>query len=204
MKVFLLRLGEIEHGRENRLIGQVDLPLNQIGKDQARWWRNKLERVAFRQIYCSPLIRALHTAEIMASGTSSSITVLPHLREVNLGHWDGLTVAEVKTRFPEEWEQRGLNIHEYRPAGGESFADLSDRVVPVLNQVVNDSEDTVLIVSHAGVNRVILCHVLGISLDGLFRLRQDYGALNIIEHSDALWRVCLMNLKPLSKWALPA
>lgn len=195
MKVYLLRHGEIEQEGEKRLIGRTDVPLSDTGRSQALSWRTALEHVAFRRIYCSDLVRAQLTAEILATGSPRSVTILPELREINLGQWDGLTAEQVKTKFPGEWEKRGANFAEYRPAGGESFADLSNRVVPVFADISDTSDDAVVVIGHAGVNRVMLCHVLGMPIANLFRIRQDYGALNIIERSGDLWQVCLMNFR---------
>ncbi len=196
MKVYLLRHGEIEQTGEKRFIGQTDVALSANGKRQAVWWRTALERIALKAVYCSDLVRSRQSAEILAADVVQSVTVLPGLREIALGQWDGLTAEEVKTRFPGEWEKRGANIAAYRPEGGESFIDLSNRVVPLLNGITDHSEDSIAVVAHAGVNRVLLCHVLGLSIDHLFRLRQDYGALNIIEYSATSHQVCLMNLAP--------
>jgi broad specificity phosphatase PhoE len=198
VKVFLFRHGEIECGGKARLLGRTDVPLSETGRSQALWWRSALERVTFGQVYCSDLVRARETAEILAANATAPITVLPQLREIDLGHWDGMTREEVNARFPGEWDKRGLCISEYRPVAGESFADLAGRVVPVLEVVTNGPEDIVAIVGHAGVNRVILCHVLGMRLQHLFRLRQDYGALNIIEGTHDFRQVSMMNLAPNS------
>jgi probable phosphoglycerate mutase len=176
--------------------------LSETGRKQALYWRGALEHVAFRRIYCSDLARAQQTAEILTTGATRSVTVSPGLREINLGKWDGLTMEQVKTKFPGEWEERGLSIAEYRPVGGESFADLSTRVVSIFESFSEECEDAVVVVGHAGVNRVMLCHVLGMPIDNLFRLRQDYGALNIIEGSPSSWQVRLMNLTPESPLTL--
>ncbi len=196
MQVYLFRHGEIQRDGNARVIGQTDVPLTETGRNQARWWHSMLKQEAFRQVYCSDLVRSRETAEIIARDTPASITVLPQLREIDLGQWDGMTREEVDIRFPGEWERRGRNISEYRPSSGESFADLAARVFPALESLTHDSEELILIVGHAGVNRVILCHILGMPLDHLFRLRQDYGALNLIDVTGDFWQVSLMNLTP--------
>jgi probable phosphoglycerate mutase len=196
MKIYLLRHGEIEQTAEKRLIGQTDVDLTANGKRQAVWWRSALERIALKEVYCSDLVRSRQSAQILAADVLPSVTIMAGLREIDLGAWDGLTAEEVKTTFPGEWEKRGADIAGYRPEEGESFLDLSNRVVPILDEIADDSEDAVAIVGHAGVNRVLLCHVLGLPLEHLFRLRQDYGALNIIEYSSTSRQVCLMNLAP--------
>jgi probable phosphoglycerate mutase len=82
----------------------------------------------------------------------------------------------------------------YRPPGGESFADLSDRVLPAFERVVRESEGDLLIVGHAGVNRVILSRLLGMPLAHLFRLGQGYGCLNILESDADAWIVRGLNI----------
>jgi len=105
-------------------------------------------------------------------------------------------MVTVKSCYPEEWNRRGEDIAGYRPPGGESFSDLSSRIVPVFQEIVSRGLEKVLIVGHAGVNRVILCHVLGMPLANLLRICQDYGCLNIIEQSEGSFRIRVMNMRP--------
>lgn len=194
--IHLIRHGSIEGHEERRFIGQIDLPLDKNGMRQARWWQKELADVAFERICCSDLVRSRETARIIAGDRGTFIDVIPQLREINLGGWDGLSVAEVLQRFPKEYERMGKSISTYRPGGGESFTDLQRRVLPVFERIVGESEGPVLITAHAGVNRVILCHVLGMPLANLFRLDQDYGALNVLAFKDGSFRVRSINLIP--------
>lgn len=196
MKIYLLRHGEIEGPGRKRLIGQTDVALSENGKRQLLHWRPLLRGLGVRTVSCSDLARSRESAEILAADIAPTVTVLPGLREIHLGEWDGLTREEIMSRFPGEWEKRGENIAAYRPEGGESFIDLSNRVVPLLESISGGPEDSIVVVGHAGVNRVILCHALGLSVDNLFRLRQDFGALNIIERTGASYQVYLMNRPP--------
>ena len=187
MKVYLLRHGEIECGAEMRFIGQTDVPLSDTGVKQALWWRDALEPVAVEGIYCSDLVRSRHTAEIVAQKQTSPLTVVPELREIGLGEWDGLTVDEVRTAFPGEWEKRGQNIDGYRPSGGESFSDLAFRALPAFDRIMNKGRKTALVVGHAGVNRVILCEVSRHALEtsfptssGLRRSEHHRGPLRLL------------------------
>jgi probable phosphoglycerate mutase len=200
MHVYLFRHGQIELSNEARVIGQTNVPLDDTGRSQARWWSATLEWLELQRIYCSDLARSRETAEILAGTGSVPIVPLPELREIDLGLWDGLTRGEVKASFPGEWEERGRDIANYRPDRGESFADLAARVVPALEAVTASTDGPIAVVGHAGVNRVILCHILGMPLDHLFRLAQDYCALNIIETGTNPWRVTMFNLRPQSEW----
>jgi len=175
-------------------VGQVDLPLSDQGLSQARRWREKLAFTAFERIYCSDLIRSLDTARIIAGGDEERVHILSQLREIHLGEWDGLSVAEVRSRYPEEWKKRGQDLVGYRPPHGESFADLYKRVLPVFDDIVRALSGKVLLVTHAGVKRVILCQILGMPLANLFRLGQDYGRLSVVDCERRPLRLLAMNI----------
>ena len=170
--------------------------MTERGLRQARWWGAELALVPFEQCYCSDLIRARQTAVILAASLQCEVEVLTALREINLGEWDGLSRAEVCSRFPGEWEKRGRDLAGYRPQGGESFDDLAARVLPVFEHIRQGLSGNALIVAHAGVNRVILCRVLGMPLHNLFRLEQGPGALSILHLHDEELRLAALNRLP--------
>jgi probable phosphoglycerate mutase len=194
--IYLLRHGETEQEGDRRLIGQLDVPLNETGFRQARWWRQELSSVSFERCCCSDLLRSLQTADTLAGLCRGPVEVLPPLREIHLGEWQGLSTAEIQSRFPGEWERRGKDFVSFRPRGGESFSDLVDRAIPVFEQILDRLTGKTLIVAHAGVNRVILCRVLGMPLANLFRLGQGFGALNIIDCSQAGAQLSALNQLP--------
>ena len=99
-----------------------------------------------------------------------------------MGDWQGLSRREMATRRPADYAARGRDIANFRPPGGESFADLAARVLPCWRDIVADGETQVVaIAGHAGVNRVILCHLLGAPLANLFRIAQRPACVNVIE-----------------------
>jgi alpha-ribazole phosphatase len=198
--IYLLRHGEIEQGEKKRFIGQADLPLTENGLHQACLWQQKLKTGLFEKIYSSDLIRARQTALIIAGQHQGKVQLLPALREINLGEWEGLSVAEAQACFPAEWQRREKDLVTFRPPGGESFEDLAVRIGAVFNQIVQGLEGDILIVAHASVNRVILCRVLGMDLANLFRLGQDYGSLNLLQLYKDDWRVVAMNIPADHSW----
>ena len=192
--IYLFRHGEIDTGPSRRFIGQTDLPLNENGRRQARQWRDVLDGVPWRGVFCSDLARAAETAGIIV-GSSASLHTLEGLREISLGSWEGATMAEIRARFPDQWAARGEALNTFRPPGGESFADLALRVMPVFQDISETRQTPLLVVGHAGVNRVILCRLLGMPLTHLFRLDQDYGGLTLIDTSIRPFRVKAMNCR---------
>jgi alpha-ribazole phosphatase len=196
MMIYLLRHGEIETDGQWRYVGQSDIPLTSKGEAQARYWRKTFAGIPFDRIYASDLGRTRRSAEIIAKGRQLEVRMEPDLREIQLGLWDGLTRSEVASRFPGEFEKRGTDLPNLRPKNGESFSDLSRRVVPVFERIAGERVNMILIVAHAGVNRVILCHVLGMPLANLMRLEQGYSALNIVKNGKQGFRVVAMNRLP--------
>jgi alpha-ribazole phosphatase len=180
--IYLLRHGEIGSAGDKRFIGWTDVPLNETGIGQAESWRVKFANTGFDHIFSSDLDRTRLTAHIIARDRALTVQEVPQLREIRLGELEDLPFAEVQSRLPETWRQRGEDLFAFRPAGGESFADLQERVLPAFERIAGGGTDgNVLIVAHAGVNRVILCHLLGMPPGNLFRLGQDYACLNCID-----------------------
>jgi len=194
--LYLMCHGDSRQDDVRRYIGQTDLLLNQTGVEQAKYWQRRLSSVSLYRIYCSNLVRSLETARIIAQDREIPVRPLPELREINLGAWEGLSVTEVRQRFPGEYERRGEDFPDYRPPDGESFSDLRRRIVPVFERIVSEMEGNVLIVGHAGVNRTILCHVLGMPLANLFRLEQQPGSLSIIVRKGTTFRLRGINILP--------
>jgi alpha-ribazole phosphatase len=195
--IYLLRHGDTRYDAVRRYIGWTDVPLSKYGRRQAGWWQKELSPVHFDRIICSDLERSAETTKIIAEGRDVTIEFCPDLREINLGKWDGLEMEKVRLQFPVEYEKRGVNPAAFRPEGGESFFDLSGRVIPAFEKITgSSSEGNILIVGHAGVNRVILCSLLEMPLSNLFRLGQDYGCLDVLTRGDDSIRIRSMNILP--------
>ena len=193
MKIFLFRHGAVQETAEKIFLGRTDLPLSKEGRRQAETWRAHFSGRPPGRIAASPLGRALAFARILAGEHSAGVEVHPALSEIDLGEWDGRPMAEIRKRDPKSWKARGDDIAGFRPPGGETFRDLHERVVPAFERLAGETGTDLLLVCHAGVNRVILCHLLGMPLANLFRLGQDPGCLNVIEKGLHGWRVVAGN-----------
>lgn len=194
--IYLLRHGEIKGASTKRFIGQTEVGLSQAGLHLAALWQKRLSRINMDNVFASPLSRCVDMASIVSRRAKGAITLVDELREIDLGKWDGKPVVEIKNKFPEEWDKRGKNFTGYRPPLGESFLDLSQRVVPAFHEISRENPGNILVVAHAGVNRMILCNLLNKKIDALFSIPQDYGCLNIIDNRDKTPRVQEINLRP--------
>ena len=147
-------------------------------------------------IYCSDLSRAVKSAEIIAEPYGLMPVKIPALRERSFGVWEGMTFSEIKEKFPGEFEAWADNPVAHSPVGGESTLEVKDRVVKALNDILNrHTGENVAVVAHGGVNRILICDILGASLENIFRIEQDYGAVNVIEFWDRYPVVKLLNGK---------
>jgi probable phosphoglycerate mutase len=207
--LLLVRHGEITQSEPRRFVGRRDLPLTEMGQRQAEAWRRALAQTDLAGVWCSSLSRCRETAERILDGRGVLPVALDALREVSLGEWEGLSVEEVRQRFPGEYERRGADLADVAPAGGESFAEAQERAWTAVADILARTEGIALVVAHAGVNRALLCRALGMPLQRLFSLGQDYAALNILHFRQGREPVLqALNLPPLAAGsflaALPA
>jgi len=195
--IYLLRHGEIDKPAPRRFLGQSDLPLNDNGIRQAMALGEQLKSVEFSQVFCSPLQRAVQTAALVSGINPDALEQIAALKEINLGAWEGLTVAEVRARFPGAYKQRGLALENFRPKDGESFGDLAARCCPAL-LALTKVPGPLLIVAHAGVNRVLLSRLRRQPLQQLLEIPQDYCAVNLLARTCGSVRPMACNLRASS------
>lgn len=175
--IYLMRHGSIVGHDVMRFVGQSEVELDDAGLAMAERRRESLSAVEFSRVLSSELSRTRRTAEIV-SGVQPEIVA--ELNEISLGQWQGRTVESIRQTEPDVYAARGRDIAGFRPPGGESFRDLADRAWPAFENIMQNASTNVLVVAHGGVNRVLLCMLLGMPLFKLFRLGQDYGCLNLI------------------------
>lgn len=194
-EILLVRHGEITQSSPRRFVGQTDLPLTDAGREQMAAVSRFLTGRGVVRLVCSPLARCVESAGIVGAALGLVPETMPDLREISLGTWEGLTVDEVRERFPGRYEARGRNLAGFRPPGGESFADVQRRAWPAFELAATDMDGSLAIVAHGGVNRVLLCRILGMPLENLFRLEQRYACVNVLHAEDGGFRVAAMNLR---------
>ncbi|GIW91946.1 MAG: phosphoglycerate mutase [Pirellulaceae bacterium] len=194
--VYLIRHGETDWNMQGRWQGHVDVPLNEIGYRQARLLANRLARdgVKFEAIYSSDLARAYQTAWEIGAVLKVPVQLLPALREIDTGRWSGLTTDEVRTQFPDEWEQI-MQGHDLPRGGGETVAALRQRVVTAVEAMVAQHRGhTLAFVTHGGCIRALLAHAENLT-GSVFGNYPHIGntSVSILEIGYKHWRVKLLN-----------
>jgi len=157
--IFLIRHGETEWNRNGRWQGHTDIPLSQIGREQAQAlaWRLLNEGAFFDHLYASDLCRAFETAQIIGRTLKMSAQPFPCLREINVGSWSGLTKAEIIQRFP------GAFTDFFHSHDGEALDMFDQRVGEgVLELARRHPGERLAIVSHGGTIRGILRYLYAV------------------------------------------
>lgn len=192
--IYLIRHGEILIEKQvRRYIGQIDIPLSKEGVRQAQLVQAQLAKQELTAVFCSDLGRSVATAEIIAKPLNLVPTSRRDLREISMGDWEGKAFTEIAQLYPAEYVKRGQKIVNYTIPGGESFAACQTRILAAFTELVNTTTGNILIVGHAGINRILLCHILGMPLENLFRIAQDYGCINIVIAEKNQYHVKLLN-----------
>jgi alpha-ribazole phosphatase/probable phosphoglycerate mutase len=194
-RVYLARHGQVL-GHENMSVyGHTDVDLTEVGLAQSSHLADRLRLAEIRAIYSSDLKRSVTGARIIARHHNVPLRAVAELKELHFGAWEGLSMSEIRRRFPEELDRRKADILNYRISrDGETIAELSDRIIPCFRRILEEQVGSdFVVVGHGAVNRVILCHALGLELSRLFSIQQDYGCLNVIDYFPDSTLVRLMN-----------
>ncbi len=189
MKILLARHGETPWNAEGRYQGQVDIPLSDLGIAQATALGERLKDLRIDRAVASPLARATRTAQLaLGPARAPRLAFDDGLLEIGHGEWEGLLASEIAERDPERlraWREAPDTV--LMPgAGGESLQIVLDRAWPALARACDGlgAEDTLLVVAHDAVNRVLLARILGLPLAKLWTFRQAPTTLNLLEGPD--------------------
>lgn len=187
-ELILVRHGETEWSRDDRFAGISDIELTDVGRQQAQVLAERLlgSTKSISCVFSSPKKRCLETARIIARQLDLSIEVVPELRELDYGVWEGLRRQEILMQYADEYAVWSRDPALRAPRKGETGNALLDRVRPVILQAVADHlGECFVVVGHKTVNRLLICSLLGIS-PSRYRdvIKQDTACLNVLQFVD--------------------
>ena len=182
-RIILVRHGQTEWNRVERFRGRADVPLNESGLAQAEATGKRVasewQPVA---VYTSPLSRSVKTAESIAKHYDLKVKIHPGLADIDYGEWQGLSPEEAGQRWPEEIDAWYNHPHLARIPGGETLSDLRARLMQTVNELATrHTGETIVLVGHTVINRIILLGILGLGNDRFWRIKQDTCAINVFE-----------------------
>ncbi|HHW39760.1 MAG TPA: histidine phosphatase family protein [Syntrophomonadaceae bacterium] len=194
MRLFLVRHGETKWNREEVFRGQIDVELNERGREQARLTAQALAGLKLAAIYASPLSRAQETARIIAEPHGLPVGILEGLNDLDYGNWQGLSHQEVRERYPELYREWASRPHTVRFEGGEGLDDARRRAVAALEEIAGRHRgQNVVAVSHRVINKVLLLAFLGLDNSHFWEIKQDTCAVNVIEFHPDRYVICRIN-----------
>jgi len=194
-RIYLVRHGQINGYEKIPVVGHTDVDLTETGILQMEQIAERLRLVEIKAIYASDLKRSATGARLISRSHDVPVHFLPELREMYFGDWEGLTLTQIQDRYPEELKKRQNDLVQYEsPGDGESIGHFSERILQCFEGILAEQKhNDFVMVTHSGVNRVILCKALGLNLSQLFNIHQGYGCLNIIDTFPDSALVRLMN-----------
>jgi len=175
--IYLIRHGETDWNLERKYQGHEDIPLNSTGIKQAKIIAENLNDNQFSALYSSDLTRAIQTAQEVAKKVNLPIVTYPELREINQGDWEGKYIKDVLAASGDEVRAVYENPYSVRRPGGESIAEVAERMVACLDHLAEKhNQETIIVVSHGLAIATALCKVRDLPLEmAIHNIPQNTG-----------------------------
>lgn len=179
MKLFLIRHGQTDWNLKGKIQGSYDTELNETGIAQAEELSSKVieQNYKFFKIYSSCQKRALKTAQVLSYHTNVSYEIIKGIEEINLGEWEGLSWAEVKKKFPAEYEEWYNNRRYTKPPKGESYEDMLKRVLEAIHNIIKKGSEDVAVVTHSAVIMCLQCYITNTPFSEMTKFKVDNSAI---------------------------
>lgn len=190
-RIHLLRHGETTGLSSLRYFGSTDLALSDLGREQIRRVKPKIDPIPLRRVFRSEMLRVKQTTEIVLEGRGLEAIGHAALNEVDFGHLEGLTEGEIQEKFSTYWEEWRVEKRATCYPGGESFEGFRARVVEGAKALEREFgfEGETLIVAHRGVIRHLVAHFLGIDPAQARKHAPELGELITLQASGNSWEI---------------
>jgi len=183
-RIFLIRHGETNWNKEGRFQGQIDIPLNNNGKEQARKTCEYLKDINFNKAFSSSMNRPYETAQIILENNKElKIIKIDSLAEISHGLWEGKLEEEINQEWPNLLKNWHDKPEEVVMPEGESIRDVSKRSTNAFQKICLSQKDNdlTLLVAHDAVNKTIVCNIFGIDCSNIWMIKQGNGGITVID-----------------------
>ena len=182
-RLLLVRHGETDWNRAGKFQGQIDVPLNDNGREQSRKAAEFLKNIKLDFAISSSMLRPKETAEIILKYHSGLQLELRHeLREISHGLWEGKFESEIEASYPgllEEWKTTPETV---QMPEGENLQQVWQRAIASWQDIVKSVSGTGIVVAHDAINKAILCHLFGLEPKHFWKFKQGNGAVSVIDY----------------------
>jgi len=193
-RLILVRHGETQYNKEEIFRGTSEVPLNEMGLEQARLLGLALKGESLSAVYTSPQIRAVVTAEEIAGHHGLSPVAEPRLADMNFGEWQGVPLREVKERWPEIYHIWATDPFAAKIPGGQTLREVETAAMAaVLDMEARHPDETVALISHRLVIKVLLGAALEMGDGGFWKLKPDVASISILEKNPRRFVLTLFN-----------
>ncbi len=193
MNIFIVRHGETEWNKEEIFRGTKDIPLNEIGREQAERAGHYFIDKGIESIFASPLLRARETAEAIGRSTKKPVQTVDGLTDMHFGEWEGRTVKDVELLYPEAiaiWKERPQRL---RVSGGETLSQVRRRAVGALGRLLPGAGENMVIVTHRVLCKVLLLHFLKTPNQHFWEVKFDPAGITLVTLRDGKSVVSFVN-----------
>ena len=193
--VILVRHGETQWNKEQVFRGRVDIPLNEQGIAQARQTAEALRGLPVGAIYCSPLSRALMTAQEFGKVFNLQPVKVEAFNDISFGSWEGMAADEIRQRYPREFASWEKTPHLGTAPDGEPLAAVRERAWRKLQELAAAAPEqgTFMVVTHRVVLKLLLLAALGLPDEKFWDLQQDPCAVNVLKLHRGRWILSRFN-----------
>ncbi len=199
-RIILARHGNTPWNKDKIFRGSKDIPLDNLGREEAWAVAAWLKDETIHAAYTSPLSRARDTAIAIARHHDLEVIDRPGLADLSYGDWEGVPLKEVKVRYADLYRQWEAAPHTVRFPNGETLEVLSTRALAAVEKVVQRHPDqTVLLVAHRAVNKVLIAAFIGLDNSHFWRIAQDTTCVNrfhLVEYPQSVgktWHIISIN-----------
>ncbi len=191
-RLLLVRHARVVADRVGRFLGATDLPLDDFGRWQCRGLAARVAELAPGRCYSSPKQRCAETAHALAGNLA--IALDDDLREIDFGRWEDRSFEEIRQTDPDLVARWAAFAPDFAFPGGEGLAEFLRRVRAAADRLIAEPAETVLAVTHGGVIRAMICHLLRLDPRQYVLFHVGYAALAVIDLYDG--RGVLAALEP--------
>ncbi len=193
-RAILIRHGQTPWNKQEVFRGRADVPLDDIGLQQAEAVAAALQEESIALVVASPLSRALQTAQALARSHDLPVTANEALIDIDFGRWQGLPAAQVQRQYPELYAAWLTRPHNVRFPGGEALDTVADRAFAGLEALVERHVgDTIALIAHRVVNKLLICRVLGLDSSHFWQIKQDTACINRLSLGATGWVLECLN-----------
>ncbi len=182
-RLLLVRHGETDWNKAGKFQGQIDVPLNDNGREQSRRAAEFLKDIKLDFAISSSMLRPKETAEIILKHHSDlQLQLRDELREISHGLWEGKFESEIEQSYPgllEEWKTSPETV---QMPEGENLEQVWTRAIADWRKIVQSVSGTGIVVAHDAINKAILCHLFGLKPEHFWKFKQGNGAVSVIDY----------------------